>query len=242
VSTAPEPASAPAGLRAVFGLVVLAVAAVCVASALPEWSQLFAALSNDYHAGDPPRADALTASLACVLGALWIARCLVRKGRGMIPAGIAILAGLVLTFVDSRRESPQGRNWAAADKRILEGASAFRERMARRLQHDHLAPTAEAEWDAMLAQAVPDPSPARSRWFSRQPYALVRLASQHAEPAKLRPGMILLWVSDDRTSFELSPIGFNPKGEPAHLWDADGHSLVLTSAFDPFAAATETPP
>jgi len=155
---------------------------------------------------------------------------------------VAVVAALGLCFVDSRRESPQGRNWAAADKRILDAASTFRERMAKRLQHDHRVPAAQAEWDAMLAQALPDPSPARNQWFIRQPYVLFRLASQHAEPAKLRPGTLLLWVSKDLTSFDLSPIGFNPKGEPAHLWDSDGHSLVLTGSFDPFAAAPESTP
>jgi hypothetical protein len=240
VKPAPEPASAPAALRAVLALVLFAAAAVCVAAALPEWRQVVDALSNDYHTGDPPRALVLIASVGCLVGALWIALRLFRKGRGALPAGVALVAGLVLCFVDSRRESPQGRNWAAADKRILDATSAFRERMAKRLQHDHRVPAEQAEWDAMGAQAWPDPSPVRNRWFTRQSYALLRLGSQHAEPAKLRPGTLLLWVSEDRTSFDLSPIGFNPKGEPAHLWDSDGHSLVLTSSFDPFAAAPES--
>jgi hypothetical protein len=240
VKRAPEAASAPAGLRAVFALVLLAAAGVCVSLALPEWTQLVTALSNDYHPGDAPRVPVLIASVACALGALWVVRRLFRGGRGAFVAGAAVAAGLVVCFVDSRREEPHGRNWAAADKQILEAASAYRERMAKRLQHDHLVPAEQAEWDATLTQALPDPSPARNRWFTRQPYVLLRLGSQHAEPTKLRPGSILLWVSEDRTSFDLSPIGFNQKGDPAHLWDGDGHSLVLTSSFDPFAAATQS--
>ncbi len=222
------------GLRVVYGVVYLGLAAAAVAAALPELSQLLFALSRDFHFGTPPRPAAL---LGVGLVAVGLGVVILRWSRGgdapLWASGLVLLAA-ALPVLGMWREVPQGRSWAAADKAILDVAHLVQRQMVDRLQSEGEVPRALAPWQNVLGEVTKNrASPVLDRSFARVPYALERIPEPNARPQPLRPGTLLVYVAPEGEAFEIYPVGFSPEGDVAPLADEGGNPVVLRGTFNP---------
>lgn len=229
-------------LRSIYALVFLGLAAAVIGGALPEVQHALFALGQPYHFGAPPRLLPLLAALFAAGGALTVLVAFARRRPAPMPASLAILAGVVLAFFGLRGEVPPGRSWAAADKEILQTASALHRQMVDRLQQQGEVATEETAWREVLQELAKEPSPARGRGFDRLPYEIVKVADKDARPEALVPGQLLVWVAEDGVAFEVRPVGFDASGQVALLPDDKGEPLVLSAIFNPEMRQPRFPP
>ncbi len=220
------------GLRAVFALLLVGLAASVVAASLPELSQLAFALVRPYHFGAPPSPWALVGTLLVGVGTFVLLERVIRADRAPLWPVALVVLGVALPTVGllTRDDAPPGRSWAAADGVLLEQGNHLRRTMVDTLRKDGTVPADLEAWQRALdAVTAPTPSPVRDRRFSRVPLRVQRLADRERlpDPADLVPGTYLVWISPERDAFELHPVGFDPRGSPARLTDGQGLPIVL---------------
>jgi hypothetical protein len=222
-------------LRALYVIVFLAFTALAVGLSAPEWEQAVV-LMRPYHFGDDPSPVALIVSLAAVAAAGVLLRGFARGDKASRAVSTVILVCAGTSALRAVTDEPKGRNWAAADKQIVDAASALRERMVHALETEGGVPKSATAWNTALNELKQGSSPARTRVFAAVPYEVVELSSPEGVPATLRPGTLLVWVSPAGDAFHLTPVGFDARGRVARLADASGQPLVLTNALSDFDA------
>jgi hypothetical protein len=222
------------GLRIVYAVVFLGLAASALAAAWPELTQLYVGLGRPYHFGAPPRPLPLLGAGLVLLGLGVVGAAWARGRSAPLWASVVILVAAVLPMFGLWGEVPQGRSWAAADRVILDVGHALQRRMVDVLQQRGEVPLDEATWQVALAEvAGPTPSPARDRSFQRLPWRVQRIPEPTARPDPLVPSTLLVWVASEGEAFQIHPVGFSPGGQVAPLADDQGVPVVLRGTFNP---------
>lgn len=229
------PPAAPA-LKIIHALVFLGFAALAIAAASPELTQLWWALSSPYHAGAAPFWPAVLGAAASAAGAAVLAVRLVQRREVALFVSLAILAGL-LAALTVNASAPQGRSAEAANLALLEVARAVRQQMGAALQKDAAVPADAAAWEAALARAQaekPEARPAvRDRAFRLVPFRVQRVEAEDWAGEGADPGTLGVWISDDRVSFLITPVGLGPAGAPRVLADDRDRPIRLKGVFNP---------
>ena len=223
--------TSPWGLRLVHAGVFLALAAVPLGAAFPEWRHVLGALSRPFHAGEPPRWLLLVASVSAAVGA---ARLLVGlAGRRSAPlwASVAVLAGVAVTLA-SGRTPPAERSEQRANLAFLASARSVHLEMVRQLQDSAEVPVEPGPWQAALERAWREDARVRDRAFQPVPPRVVRVAEPEARAERAVPGDLWLFVTPDGVSFSLRVVGLEA-GQPVLLRDDTGGPLVLRGLFNP---------
>lgn len=229
------PPAAPA-LKIVHALVFFGFAALAIAAASPELAQLRWALSSPYHAGAAPFWPALAGAGASAAGALVLAARLVQRREVTLFVSLSILAGLAVALTVNL-SAPQGRSIEAANLALLEVARELRQQMGAALQKDAAVPADAAAWEAALARAQAQKPEARAtvrdRAFRLQPWRVVRVEAEDWSGEGAAPGALGVWISADRVSFLITPVGLGSSGVPRVLADDRDRPIRLKGVFNP---------
>lgn len=220
------------GVRAVFALLLVGLAASVVAASLPELTQLTFAVFRPYHFGAPPSPWALGGTVLVLVGTIVLLERVFRADRAPLWPVALVVLGVALPAIGlfTGDDAPLGRSWAAADGALLEQGNHLRRSMVDALRKDGTVPSDLETWQRALdAVTVNAASPVRDRGFRRVPLRVVRLADRERlpAPAELIPGTYLVWTSPERDAFEVHPVGFDSRGSPARLADDNGRPIVL---------------
>jgi hypothetical protein len=232
-----EGGPSPWGLRVVHAGVFLALAAVPLGAALPEWRHVVDALSRPFHVGEPPRWLLLLGSVAAAVGTARLLSGLVLRRSAPLWASLAVLAGVGGTLAFGRGP-PAERSEARANLAFLASARRVHLAMVDRLQTRTEVPVEPGPWQAALEQAWRPDARVLGRTFRTVPPRVVRVPAPEARAERSVPGDLWLFVSPDGVSFSLRVVGLEA-GQPALLRDDTGAALVLRGLFNPDLPATE---
>ncbi|MBX5482003.1 MAG: hypothetical protein IRZ16_09230 [Myxococcaceae bacterium] len=221
------------GVRVVFAVVFLCIAAVGLVSAWPEVEHLAFALGHPFHSGAPPRPVALFGVGVVLAAGLGVLVTLLRGREVPLWLSAGVLVGAALCLVGTAGETPAGRSWAAADTALVNVGSKLQRQMVDRLQTTGTVPTSADAWSEALSAIAPGPSLARTRSFAQLPYTIRVQRTGDPLPTDLRPGELIVEVAPLGEAFRIHMVGFDRKGQVALLTDDQGREVVLTGAFNP---------
>lgn len=228
-----RPERAPV-LRALYAVVFFGIALSALTAGWPEFEHLLFALSRPYHFGDPPRLLTLSGGLLLAVTVVAVAIQFLRGREIPLYLSAVMLGSALMCLSGLGVEVPRGRNWAAADKQILDVASKVHRQMVEVLQTEAVVPKERQPWlEELQAAAKEAPPPARTRMFLDVPWDVERVEEEDALPELLRPGTLVVYVAPQGEAFQIHPIGFDTSGKVAPLKDDRGRPVILRGTFNP---------
>ncbi len=227
------PGRSPLALRLIHAAVFLGFAAVAVRAALPEWQHGLFALGRPYHVGTPPLPLLLLGSLLAAAGALGVLVALARRRSAPLVASWLVLGGLGAVLLGSAGQTPPARtSEIAANTTLIQVGQRVQLTMVDQLQSRGEVPVAREPWQQALTAASVAMPQVRTRGFQPVSPQIIEVKEPGARPEPLHPGSLLLTVSPDGASFEISLVGLQ-EGQPVVLEDETGAPVVLRGLYNP---------
>jgi hypothetical protein len=232
----PEPPRASPALKIIHAVVFWGFCALAIAAASPELDQVRFAQRGDWHAGTPPFWPALLGAGLSLGGAVVLGVRLVQRREVTLFVSGSILLGFGVALTVNAT-APSQRSVESANVALLEVARELQRQMGARLQKDAAVPTEPAAWAEGLAEAqkvkADFPPAVRSRAFALQGFATQRVEAEDWEGQGAPPDTLGVWISADRVTFTITPVGISNLGEAVVLLDDLGRPIRLRGVFNP---------